>query len=817
MSMAAQTEGEPDPVPVDTIIVVPFSTTEIPSQSEQANTLSREIRAEIRTDAYTLIRDELDVLKALVDSHALHIDSTELINQPLRTLASNLNRWHSYEKSMRQIESSLLNISGSLYDRRDEVSLLRSRWTITRTQADSTTLEALGDRIDSKIGLLDTLQREIDDSLKGVLFSQGEVAEYLTVVAEKVEDLQVINDLQESKIFTRDSPLLWNDKRSSSDTSNLIGHIAAAVSDATQEWKDFYAAKYAERRIYNIVALLLLLLIVLLLNLYRDKWLTGERELQIAKFVVSRPFSAVIVLFVIVFTISHPQRPRLVETVILLTLVVPLVRLLPGLIDKRLSRPLILLPVVFLLYEMNVLIDGEIYYQRLIGLAQSVLLLVAIIVLYTPIGKTYRNIENPWWRIFVKMSPWYAFILVISILLNIYGSVRFANMLQNGVVVGIIAYFGLLAGFKVFQSLLIIILSTKFIRSLNTVKENYPKIKKWLANLLLIVGFILWIRATLKAFRIWDSFYAWMVEQINTPISFGNVSITISDVLTFFIIIIISFSTASIIKWAVEKEFSPKTKNQRGVLSAISMLVRYTIIVIGFVLAVGAAGIDLSTFGLLAGALGVGIGFGLQNLVANFVSGLILAFERPINVGDIVEVGLLKGNVTEIGVRASKVKTFDGAEVIVPNGDFIQSNVINWTLTDVRRRFEVRVPIKYGSDPHIVNSILVQVADDHPDVLKTPEPLALFEEFADDSMNFRLLIWTTSDWLIVRSDITLAINDELKKAGISIPYPQRDIHIKSIDERSREILSENVPKKPGRPKKSPDAADDLDSKEKGNA
>ncbi len=199
-------------------------------------------------------------------------------------------------------------------------------------------------------------------------------------------------------------------------------------------------------------------------------------------------------------------------------------------------------------------------------------------------------------------------------------------------------------------------------------------------------------------------------------------------------------------------------------------------------MALSAGGIDLGKFGLLAGALGVGIGFGLQNIVNNFISGLILVYERPVNVGDTVEVENLMGIVNKIGIRSSNVRTFDGAEVIVPNGNLISNQMINWTLSDNQRRLDIKIGAAYGSNPNLILKLLEKVAKNHEFVLKDPEPRALFEEFGDSSLNFRLLCWVPFEMSIgVKSDISIGIYNIFAENNIEIPFPQVDLNVKKED------------------------------------
>jgi small-conductance mechanosensitive channel len=193
----------------------------------------------------------------------------------------------------------------------------------------------------------------------------------------------------------------------------------------------------------------------------------------------------------------------------------------------------------------------------------------------------------------------------------------------------------------------------------------------------------------------------------------------------------------------------------------------------GFLLAVAAAGVEFAQIALLAGALSVGLGFGLQNVVNNFVSGLILLFERPIKMGDVVEVGPTLGNVRRIGIRSSTIHTSDGADVIVPNGDLISQRLVNWTYTDQRRRIDLPLSITAPADPTTLSELLVRVAAAHPAVLAAPAPTALLTAFAENKLDFSLRFWTDRFEVSsrVRSEVAVSVREALQKAGFLGPTP----------------------------------------------
>jgi small-conductance mechanosensitive channel len=250
-------------------------------------------------------------------------------------------------------------------------------------------------------------------------------------------------------------------------------------------------------------------------------------------------------------------------------------------------------------------------------------------------------------------------------------------------------------------------------------------------------------------------------------------------VITIWISVVLS----RIIHAVLEQDVLARVRLPRGVPGTISTMARYAVIAVGVLAAASAAGLELSQFAIIAGALGVGIGFGLQNLVNNFVSGLILVFERPIHIGDTVQTGTMWGRVQKIGIRSSVVRTWEGAEVIVPNGNLISSEVTNWTLSDRTRRMTVAVGVKYGTDPRKVKEVLLEAARRHEKVASFPEPYALFIGFGASSLDFELRFWTShyDDWVVIRSEVTMNVNDGLAEAGIEIPFPQRDLHLRTID------------------------------------
>lgn len=225
-----------------------------------------------------------------------------------------------------------------------------------------------------------------------------------------------------------------------------------------------------------------------------------------------------------------------------------------------------------------------------------------------------------------------------------------------------------------------------------------------------------------------------------------------------------------------------RTSIDRGAQAAIGTIARYVILVVGFLIIIQSVGINLTTLNVLAGAVGVGVGFGLQNIANNFISGLIILFERPIKVGDRVEVDDIHGEVISIGARSTSIKTNDNITMIVPNSKFISENVTNWSFGSDIIRFRVPVGVSYDSDVDQVADLLLEIAAENPDVAKEPPPMARLKEMGDNSINFELLAWSRTKLHRpgrFKSELNFAIIRKFREHGIEIPFPQRDLHIRS--------------------------------------
>lgn len=307
--------------------------------------------------------------------------------------------------------------------------------------------------------------------------------------------------------------------------------------------------------------------------------------------------------------------------------------------------------------------------------------------------------------------------------------------------------------------------------------------------LLAIVRTGLWVATALFITNLFPFSRQWGYQVTNILISsFTSPILTLSNkpytVLSFLIL------TAILAGWVIlARSLSNLLRSRilslaginRGAQEVIVILTRYSLIILGTLVILQIWGLDISSLTILASALGLGIGLGLQNIAKNFSSGLVLVFERPIQVGDFVEVGDLKGTVERIGGRSTEIRTLDHVSIIVPNSQFLEMEVVNWSHGNPISRLHLPVGVAYGSDLKVVREALLEAAHSHPEVLKNPPPNVLFTGFGDSALNLELLIWTTEPHrqFLLKSDLFFQINDLFAARNIEIPFPQQDLHLRS--------------------------------------
>jgi small-conductance mechanosensitive channel len=484
--------------------------------------------------------------------------------------------------------------------------------------------------------------------------------------------------------------------------------------------------------------------------------------------------------------------PILASDVLFLLSMVPAARLVFSVPDSAIrSGALRLLTLSIATYLVNIGLSAA-------PAKRLLLLLIALgsLALVRRIRGWIGAVENPpvLLKAFGGINRVMAWGLVAAVLASIVGLTNLGSLL----VVGIVSLLYVTLLFRILylavEGILRVLPHTPLSNHLISIR-NRPDILAAKGRVLVqVLLSILWVAVALRFFGLTGIFSGVISSFLALGIDVGNLHLDLGDILAFVATLWVALLISRLLRFVFMEDVVPRAEWPKGIPEAIAALSHYAIITIGFAVALVAANIPMDRIALLVSALGIGIGFGLQNIVNNFVSGLILLFERPLAVGDTVEMGPLLGEVKRIGIRASAVRTFDGAEVIVPNSELVQSQVVNWTLSDRTRRMEVKVGVRYGTDPEKVLPLLRAAAATHPEVLQEPPPTALFREFGDSSLNFSVRFWIAEHerFLSVWSEVTVAVNKALAEAGIEIPFPQRDLHLKTVTEGAEAALGRSV-------------------------
>ncbi len=496
----------------------------------------------------------------------------------------------------------------------------------------------------------------------------------------------------------------------------------------------------------------------------------------------TRPISAGLLLMLLVAPIVYPDAPSGVLQILGLLTIVPMVRILLVYLDPALRPAVYALTGTLLLERVTSAFARDIVLQRLLLL----LLSIVAIALFTWLRSLTLDSRLGLGR---YLAPILRRLIVAAIVLSglsllfvVLGNVDLGLLLQTTVVRGAVLAAAEYAAVLVLDEIAHLVvhsLKTRGIRSVATFEYTIMNNARRIA---VIGAVVLWFVYMLNSLRVLGPVSDAIDTLLAAHWTIGQVTISLGRMLGFAVAVWIAIFASRVTQVLLRDDVLPRFALPRGVPNAISTVANYVMVLIGLMIGAGILGIGLSNLTLIVGALGVGIGFGLQNVVNNLVSGFILIFERSVQIGDTVQVADLQGKVTQIGLRASRLRTFNGSEVIVPNGELISNRLINWTLSDRRRRLEITVGVAYGSDLDQVHSILRGVLDAESEVMRDPEPLVVLESFGDSAMNFRLYLWIQDldIGLKVIDRINTAISKSLDAAGIEIPFPQRDLHVTTL-------------------------------------
>jgi small-conductance mechanosensitive channel len=782
----------------------PIPVSDIPRRAESAIAMLRDIDRRSAPQASSdAVAEQLDSAHEEIQRLADAPEVRDPSNLSLRGLRDQENRWQTIGRRLDGWQSTVSSRTQYFQTQAQLISDQRVEWQLTLDNSREQQIpEAAMQRVRDVLKAFEETDRILRERRDWLLTQGSKISELKVQVDSVLSLLDRVGDEQRYRLLVRDSEPLWRilglgirDQETAAEEGDLGQEGEEAQELISEEisrvWETGVGASveylwvHLDRLLASIVLFAAFLAMMVMLRRKSRVW-DSASEYQVGTIdIIAHPVATAALLVLALARPLFPGAPLALYDVSRLLTVIPLIALLRNVVDARFRLAIYGLLSLYAIDTVRSLLSTQPLAGRLsLLIIVSLTLTVIIRVNRIPAGPQ-RLFLGPWafvYRVFPKLA---VVTLSGSILANVFGMYGLASLLGESTLISIFAAFGLFALSQVLLHLMGVLTYSPLGRSARAMRRNPAMIRRRLERGLNLIAVILWAAVTLRIFKLWEPVRDTIVDLFTASLSVGSFRISIGDIVAFVAALWIGILVSRFIRFILQEDVFTRVKLPRGVPATIATMVNYGIITIAFFVALAMAGFDLSRFAIIAGALSVGIGFGLQNVVNNFVSGLILAFERPISVGDTVEVGTMMGRVSRIGIRSSVVRTFDGSEVIVPNADFISKEVINWTLSDVTRRQILPTGVAYGSNPHQVLELLVRVALEHPEVLDEPEPYALFIGFGASSLDFELRCWCPfNDGLRIKTELNLAIHDALAEAGIEIPFPQRDLHLKTVTERA---------------------------------
>jgi small-conductance mechanosensitive channel len=684
------------------------------------------------------------------------------------------------DERLATLESRIEKQAEVIQARIDECHGLADLWTRTGEQAAaSASPEEIVRRVEQ---VRERLERAVD-SLRsqqtGFLVLLVQISGRRMTAAAAARRLEVSLKAEQDRLFSVESVPLPSALFGAPRSTGLGGDFVDAWRDNYRAFARFGSEADGRLLIQAAILIALLILFAMLAPVVRRR-AEEDDSLALSAWILGRPVSAAVLITLILTFWLHPLAPRAIFRAATLLMVAPLLRLLPGLLRDRWSRAMRTLAVLYVFDRFVVFVSPHSLLLRLLLLIGAAAAAVLLSWQLRPAGVLGRaeGRAGSWGR----LAGWAAMILLLtSVVANVAGNVTLAVLLGRGVLLATYAGIAFYAAGRILESLWYALLSTPAARRLPVVTSHGGLLRARGVRLVGLAVFLVWTAAVLRVFGLWTPLVERVTLLLATPWTLGDVTVSLGSAVLFGVTVAVAILLARLLRFILDEAALPPMNLPRGVPAAISGTTQYVVVGAGLLLAISASGVAMDRFTFLVGALGVGIGFGLQNVVNNFVSGLILLYERPVQKSDIVEVGSLLGEVRRIGIRSSTVRTYDGAEVIVPNASLISQEVVNWTLSDRTRRIEIPLGVAYGTDPGRLIDLLLTAVKGKRGVLETPQPVALFQGFGDSSLDFVVRFWTAEfdRWSQVSSDVRAAIYEAVRQAGIEIPFPQRDLHLRT--------------------------------------
>ena len=771
----AQVESPPTPIP----------SSNIASEAEAANFRLRRIRIDL--DKAVQLSREKEQLAGLTASlerirPALESDKS-LHDEELVNFRQELAR---FNLRLKELQDRVDPRSRLLEERREELRRMESLWQATYQSLSGVELPGSSrDLVSSNQSQINDLSALLRDRQPALLAMQNQVSELRITVNDYRDRIGEALEKSRQQLFVLDSEPLWNAFQSAAGVKASFAELLRDSYVRRALPLIDYMKDNERRLVAHLLITLLLSWLLVVVSRGNRRWLKPTDANRDAEEVLRHPLAGALVISLLLSMSIYPNAPVTVYRLPLLLMVFPLARIVAAALSREERIAFYFLTGLYVLWRLDGLFSFSEFPLRIFILALACLGIFGAVWGAGVARKALHAGMGPWLQARFHLLRLGAFLLSGALIANIVGNVTLAVLLVAGCISSAYSAAAFFAGAITLESFLLPLFQAPLAQKSLAIREQSRQFRRRSCILIRFVALIAWIISTLVAFGIYGPIKTWLTAMLTRQWSFGQIAFSLGGILLFVITICVSFWAARFAAFIAEKDILSRMKLAKGIPATVSMLVRDFVLALGFILALAGAGVKWSQIALIAGAVGVGIGLGLQQLVASFIAGLILIFERPIRVGDVVEVNKVEGTVSRIGMRSSTIEAVNGSELICPNNRLISEDFINWTLSHQLRRVEVPVSVVHGSDSEMVLDILKKVALDHPEVLRKPEPVALFRSFGESSLNFELHFFTQqSRWIVLNSEVGVLMKKALREAGIELALPRRDINITKVNESS---------------------------------
>jgi potassium efflux system protein len=721
--------------------------------------------------------DTLDISESLPSIEKRVSDAKGYSLATFRSLSTLQDYFATSQKQLDKWANRLTLYNNSLVGMQEVLCHLTTDSVFQKLPADS----ALRNRFFNRLNELGSKWHRLDSVSNKAILKIGILQNRVSAVQVRITDFndQINIDLKklQDRAFTKEYDYLW-DISFKSFWTNFKSGIKQTFNINYSIFK--YYIKYSYK--VHLINIALFLLLYFWLKRNRDAIKKdSDSAADIFKntlLTTKKPFIAALVVTCTIGPFFYYSPPIIINQIYLVALMFSVGVLMWGVYASWIVRNWFIALIFVTLYSF-----GNLYFQvfnseRIIFFFLTVIIFGWSIDFYRKRKKKIpekrkTSIQNVIYIFFALMS--------VSVISNLIGRYSISKIAATTALFTLVEAISLILFIKIITEGIYLQMEVGKI-NVNTISSylDFKNLKDRINNFLKFLSIILLIVFFTQNLNIFDVLYEDTKAFLSLSRKIGHTSFTFAGFILFILIIYLSTVIAQIISYFFEfaDEHSIKT-TRRAKYSSSILLVKLSIWVIGFLIAIAASGIPIDRITIIIGALGVGIGFGLQNIVNNVVSGLVIVFEKPIQVGDLIEVGTKTGTVRSMGIRASKILTYDGSEVIIPNGDLLSQNLINWTLSNTHKRISVEIGVSYGSDIEKVKAIFKTIIEENKDIMETPEPLILLDGFGESAVNFKVLCWIVDidNWQIIRSVLMSRIFEEFYKNEISIPFPQRDVHL----------------------------------------